>query len=307
MKRSDRPIIHIGFPKTASTTLQNKFFCELSSVCYLGKPLSEGNAFVEEFLHTITDCETQEYDEERLSLNLKNYSNDVRLIISEETFSTGSSLSGNVSRHEIADRLHSIFPEAKIIIVVREQESAIKSLFLQKMKSAYSSSYSFEAWMEQEQRKDNSKITSIFHLYDYSSLVGLYQERFGVENVRVLAYEQLHHSPISYYKQIAEFCGLKIDSKLEHIINCACSSHENATLTQKQLMIKKYALLFRALGFLVPQGLKKQILAYARKGSKVQVDVSDEQKTFIKKRYLCSNRELEKMTQLPLKKYGYSL
>ena len=127
--------IHIGYPKTATTTLQNHFFKNLNGFDLIGQPLTRENSDMQKFIHKITDSEALEYDEEKIKEELNHFLTDNKnIIISEESFSTGSSLSGRVDRVQIAKRLKSLFHNAKIILVLREQKSIVKSYYLQKKK-----------------------------------------------------------------------------------------------------------------------------------------------------------------------------
>ena len=124
--------IHIGYPKTGTTSIQANIFAQLNQIDYIGQPYNSAYDKSQVIVHTLTDCEEMEYNAHRLCQLIDDYCSDYnKLLISEETFSTGSNLSGRVDRFTIANRLKKIAPDATILISLREQSSIIKSFYLQ--------------------------------------------------------------------------------------------------------------------------------------------------------------------------------
>jgi len=103
MKKQET-VIHVGLSKTGTTFLQNFVFPRLNV------------NFVNGF--SIFD----KLDKDKLNL------------ISDETFSNDCLLNNCDNRLIVADRLHSLFPNAKVMIVLRERKTFINSMYSEYIK-----------------------------------------------------------------------------------------------------------------------------------------------------------------------------
>lgn len=82
-----------------------------------------------------------------------------------------------------AHRLHDIFPEAGILILIRNQRDFLRSYYKDDLVFGFSAP--FEAWLEWRKR---------YHMLNYprySHLIATYQEVFGRDQVCVLPFERL--------------------------------------------------------------------------------------------------------------------
>ncbi|UCH15518.1 MAG: hypothetical protein JSV22_06025, partial [Bacteroidales bacterium] len=121
------PIIHIGYPKTATSWLQKEFFPRASNLTVANRK-HIFRKIIEPYDFIIN------YDEIRAWIN-KNYSGKV--LFSDHGF-TGTNHSFGIRNYlirENAYRLNKIFPEAKIIIFIRNQPDIIASTYLQYLKA----------------------------------------------------------------------------------------------------------------------------------------------------------------------------
>jgi len=145
---------------------------------------------MQKIIHIITDCETIEYNENHLKNDIEKYITDnSKLLISEESFSTGSSLSGRVDRYQIAKRLKSLFPNAKIIIFIREQKSILKSTYLQKIKIDNNFKLQFSEWIDENVNSIHKE--NIFQYFYYTKLIELYEALFGLKNIKIFYLKSL--------------------------------------------------------------------------------------------------------------------
>lgn len=117
---------HVGLHKSGSTFLQNYFTWEkrIHHVTPRAnwKLFAVGNAF--NFNHAAA----RKYVAEHTSA-----ADDKPTVFSHERLS-GNTLNGYFDQKEIADRLHAVVPEARILLVVREQYSFIASSYRQYIK-----------------------------------------------------------------------------------------------------------------------------------------------------------------------------
>jgi len=171
--------IHIGLPKTGTTYLQKYVFPKIKGVNYLSP----------------------------LQIAMPNYIlsvevDDRPLLISDEYLSTNYFVDSkghmHGSRYTIAENLKKIFPDASIIIVLREKEQWLKSFYLQYLKSVYRTPISFEKF--KKGLKENGTL-------DFEKYIEYLKENF--RRVLVLDYEELRINPHGFIKKICDFMGVE--------------------------------------------------------------------------------------------------
>ncbi len=179
----NKTFIHIGCHKAGSTFIQGELLQKLNNI----KPVTYFNKkdYLEnEFLY-ISQCADIYYDNKVENSISKYYSEFQNIFISTEGFSgTGYNVfTGGFLIESIAKRLSNIFPDAKILIVIRNQKEAIESYFKDDVKYGYLSN--FEAWF-------NWRLNTYqLNYFKYFNLVKTYQKIFGRDNVKVLLFENL--------------------------------------------------------------------------------------------------------------------
>ena len=210
--------IHIGFPKNASTMLETFFFPYIENVHYMGKVYNGGltfpNAELESVFENIEKQESLYFDLEKskdiVNKYLEKIESHEKILISSEGFTTG-----HVDRGVIAQRLKQIFPQAKILIIVREQLSSLISMYAYlvgqnglSVNLAYGrpSVKSFKEWvLEQEDYLECSYLQKL----KYSKLIDAYSALFP--KVNVLLYEELCAHPENFCRGVCEFLDLGED------------------------------------------------------------------------------------------------
>jgi hypothetical protein len=127
--------VHIGYVKTGSTWIQ-KFLQDIDGISLLGH--GEFKAF-KDIIIDIVYLDDFNYNPEEIYGRVNEYFKKTsfpqkKIGISRE------SLSGHITglnSKSIADRLFGLFPECKIIIVLREQFSMLDSIYNQSIKKGY--------------------------------------------------------------------------------------------------------------------------------------------------------------------------
>ena len=127
-------------------------------------------------------------------------------IFSSERLS-GNPHSGYYDTSLLIDRMHKISPDAKIIIVLREQKSMIVSCYKQYVKCGGRSN--FEEYIFPP---DDGRIP-LFRLdaFKYDVLVKKYYETFKPENVLIMPYEMLAKDPKNFIEEIKQFIFVDLD------------------------------------------------------------------------------------------------
>lgn len=216
-------ILHVGYPKTATTTLQSVLFSKHNEIEYLGKFIpsfrySDPRLF--DLVNSLTTDFEINWNGEK---ELREYFGSVSLpkgkksiVLSSENFIHPWSQDPST----IAKRLARVCKGARIAITLREQESLLGSFYhsfgafgqyLYVHKNTYEPldiPISLKEWCELQFRVPPKNILG--HLC-YNQIVGAYEEAFGKNSVKVFVYEKLVADEIAFYEEWADF--LKIDKK----------------------------------------------------------------------------------------------
>ena len=127
-------------------------------------------------------------------------------VMTDERLS-GHPESGGYDSRAIRDRLHEAFPEARVLIVLREQRSVILSAYKQHVRVG--GRMSLERFLNPP--ISHGSAVPLFRpvFYEYDHLVNAYQEAFGRDRVCVVAYEQFRKDSNAFLQSIRSFVGLE--------------------------------------------------------------------------------------------------
>jgi hypothetical protein len=131
-------------------------------------------------------------------------------VISFERLS-GSPFSAGYDSAVIAERLVHIFPEAKVLAVIREQRSMIVSTYKQYVKSG--GAVSLARFIASPGSMAMRVPLFDLRYFEYDRLLRHYSELFGAERLLVLAYEEFVEDPTAFTAKIAQFAGLPSGAK----------------------------------------------------------------------------------------------
>ncbi len=191
------PLIHIGYHKTASTWLQRQFFSKQDDFAVLDfdKALYQIHPFQFE---AQAQAIAQKYAEKLDAVDPEKVP-----VLSNERLS-GHPHSGGHDSKEIADRLAEVFPGARILIVIREQKSAILSSYYQYVKKGGLCSLAHYVGP----RRDGH--VPLFHPdhFCYDGLIAYYFGKFGRERVCVVSYELFRDEPELFLEALLQFTGV---------------------------------------------------------------------------------------------------
>lgn len=305
---SKQTLIHIGYHKTGTTWLQKhlldnpdakfkRYFSKQDIRDYIVVPNSlsfEAN-------------ETQEYYN---SLLKQEDSSELVSVVSSERLS-GHPHSGGYDSKEIAIRLKQVFPNGKVLIVIREQKSAISSCYLQYIK--FGGPCSLKDYITPT--KKGLPVIPLFNFdhFNYLKLIDQYLELFGKENVLVLAYEQFKENPQSFCSQVSSFAGAQELETLpfSKVTNQRISPLSSNIARQLNKLLVKTTLNPSALNLMdSPELLMKSFIFLDRLIPKtIHKIFESKQKVFIKNnvgdRYKTSNQQLSEKLGIDLAAYGY--
>jgi hypothetical protein len=200
---ADPLLLHIGYHKTGSSWLQKSFFKDRANgYAWLGHKTAP-------IVWDIVRTPALEFDPVPLRrafepLLEKAREQELFPVVSFERFS-GHPFSGGYDSKEIAHRLHELFCNARVLIVIREQSEVILSAYKYYVLRGGASSVARFV----EPPAQHTARVPLFDLryYEYHHLIRHYQRLFGTERVLTLAYEQFATDSPSFIRQIADFTG----------------------------------------------------------------------------------------------------
>jgi hypothetical protein len=229
----ERPLIHIGYHKAGSTWLQ-LFLFNNKDIGFVSPFLREDDIgeniiYPNSLKFSIKDCTDHYY-------NTISQAKDGNLVpvLSYERLA-GNPHSGGYDGKEIANRLGSVFPRARILIIIREQRSMILSTYKQYI-------------IEGGPCKVNRYLTPtdqgkgripffLFEYFEYNNLIEYYMNLFNKSNVLVLPYEEFKLNPQSFIHQILIFSGINANHSL--ISKLPYHMHVNVALSGIAIDVKR--------------------------------------------------------------------
>jgi len=318
---------HIGFPKSASTTLQKQLFDKHDQINFMGiyptknigqdtddkniNTLYLKNETLKEFHNSLTNLEGIEY----YFSDVEKYYNEIKSLLSKDKLNVFSNerfasvLFAHKDRAEKARRIKQFFPDAKIVIIIRNQIDIIKSQYRDhpfdpRNLYANQKSVSIDKWVERDFKNyDISFVKSI----EYYKIVKYYSELFGKENIGVFLFEEMVQDLESFSKRLSNFLDID-ETETYNLLN---SKHENDGVSQNLNSYRKFK---ATVSSYIPTFLKnseliraldKQLFQKLKQGKKQKIEMSIRTKQKIFEYYNEQNKKLADEFDLNLKKYGY--
>lgn len=197
-------LIHVGCIKCGSTWMQRRLFPALQDVDFVGKryvadewgkPIWNGIVHDSEF----------SFDARKYAALLEAQASCLRNsfhIISSESLA-GQPYDGPPDVVRSADRIKAIFPEAKILMVIRKQACFFESMYKQFLLNG--GMLSFEKF-----RRSNTRHCRFdYEFMEFHRLAEYYIRLFGRENVCLLPFELLLKDHQAFADEVTTFLGCR--------------------------------------------------------------------------------------------------
>jgi hypothetical protein len=191
-------LVHVGCHKTGTRWLQNLVFEPMRG---FQQPWTQSD--LTRILVSPHDLEFDAEDARRRLAEARTHDAlpGVVDVASLERLS-GNPHSGGYDSRAIADRVHASFPDAQVLMVIREQSGMIASSYKQYVRVG--GSLPLSAYLGGDHRGARVPQFRLSH-FAYDRLIAHYQALFGSDRVLVLAYEHLAVDPTGFLAAIAEF------------------------------------------------------------------------------------------------------
>lgn len=307
-----RPLIHIGYPKSASTWLQEAFFPHVDNANLVPK-----SAVVETFM----EAGALSFDPDGARRRLRAVAPG-RMLLSFENLSGyphNGGMRGALSK-DLACRLHRTLPDADVVALIRRQTDILAASYAQYVKQGGThppDRYLFprDYRSHQHTRPDKNPRFELDH-FAYLPLLQLYRRLFGRDRVHVFLYEAFNADQAAF---IRDFCA-RLDLRCPHPL--ATHHYRNSSPPAPVLRLVRSVNLFTAgrvldksrvihipgaywLGRGIGRVLSR-LLAHTRRNGLSGL-LPEHRVRQIEEYYAASNVQLAAEFDLPLAQYGYAL
>lgn len=299
------PCIHIGSPKTGTSTLQQQVFPRHPEIDFLFWPKRTD---APEFYNYLYSDSIRDTDEARVPAaaflaDLLSPSSKV-VVFSREHLTGGKKFDMGQS----ARRLKPLFGDAKIIFTIRNQSNWLVS--------------SYVAILGQAQRPWRGGLPPTFQSYlqaqwderyrgrlvagDFGAIARCYVEQFGRDRVAVFLFEDLVANPEDYYARMFKFIG--VDPSVAP--NLVSQYVSNPRLTRRRYLYWRMRALCVPIALLYAFQRVPRLTMFDRflsGGPPVDFQISSEWRSRLEDYYRPGNRYLADTFGLPLDRHGYAL
>ena len=204
-----RLLLHIGYPKTATTWLQTQVFpVDLEGWFHLvgtRQSILTNFVTVNGFRFDPSSAMATFEDELKASVSSRRVP-----VISHERLA-GIGPSGGYDAQPIADRLARTFPRARVLIVIREQRKMLLSSWQQYVREG--GACSLRRYLDPP-RDDNIPLFR-YEQFEYDALIDYYRQLFSPERVCVIPLEQLARKPEAFLRTLTEFAGVDASTEID--------------------------------------------------------------------------------------------
>lgn len=291
------PLIHIGMPKCGSTWLQKHFFNHHHGYHKCYGPLDAHIAFISPRPFDWILPPT---------IDLDRAGARVPVITSESL--AGSPLTGGDNAEVILHRLHKTLPQARIFIVIREQQAMLRSIY--QLLVNWGNPHSVDVLLNNTLAGNSPRFSPDFLCFD--RIISAYQDRFGEDKVLALPMELFQQHAELFLQSINNFCDVDMD---RFPITADTLKRENATRSLASLEYKRFYNRFVAKTVFNPNGFHRpgKIQGAANVNLALSGRFEQWQETRFAKRvksllgdyYALSNDRTQQLTGIDLKALGY--
>jgi hypothetical protein len=314
MSMANQTWIHIGFPKCASTSLQRGFFAKCPCLDFVGR---DDNWQKNVPSHHLPLLQLGTLDEVHYQRNRQQIEDsllgsfregDFTRVLSDEILVSGRRpylrTIPVADPQLVADRLHSLFPEAEILMIIRNQVTFLESMAAQLIRNN-KVRLDLDDFYTLQRRHAEQGCGSFFDLPDYYAIFDLYEQTFGKGRVHVILLEDLGRKPLETMSQLIEWMGLTQRVHPEDYL----PERQNTRATHLELYEAKYRKYYKKALNCVPLPLRRAVTVPAKKFlarmTTIKYTFSPEQLAFLDSFYGPGNEKLEAATGCALAAAGY--
>lgn len=189
-------VVHIGYPKTGTTLLQKHIYPYFKDFKYLNYKTCH------ELFYTVIYKDELDYNSSLPLKTLAPYQSHEKLFASYESL-TGPLWFNGLNRSSIPKRLKGL-GVTKVIITIRHQVHEIDSCYRQYIQEG--GILSFEGALKTEEKYSWKNMIDLDY-FNYYSLIQLYADTFGKQNILIIPSELLKKDLVGTVRDIEAFIG----------------------------------------------------------------------------------------------------
>lgn len=307
-----RPIVHIGYHKTATTWFQKVFYPAVHDGAYLQRKLVR---------QLFLEPRVSEFNAAASRTAVLDACAGRQALLCEENLSGyihNGGLGGLVPAMA-AERLHQSLPEAQIVVFLREQASMVAASYVQYVRSggtrkplAYIGSQGSVTGARSHWYK-----VPLFDLdhFNYGPMLDHYARLFGREAVHVFLYEDFTRDPPAFIDRFCARLNLTVDLKaLDFSVRNPSLSIAGLRLMRRLNRFTRQSVIDKDVLISLP-GWYDRRWAVARGilGSRLEGRSTSEQLfgadmvASIRDHFAVANRDMARRWNLPLERAGYAI
>lgn len=193
-------LIHMGYPKTASTYLQTRFLNNAEAGL-----MTCGEWW--EIYRRLNRPNPLWYDRQAVQDHLEPLIADAKTrgltpVITHELL-VGHPAGGGYEAAEVGRRIRDLWPEATLLIVIREQRSILYSIYAEYVRNG--GPLSLEEYLEPA-GGDRQPVFD-FRYLEFDRLIGFLRGLFGAERVHAMPFELFAGDPLAFCNSILALVG----------------------------------------------------------------------------------------------------
>lgn len=200
-------LIHVGLHKCASTWLQSQLFDYPQRGFHSPWGRLPG--------HAVTEFVTVDpllFDPSNARRRLEEAARpapvaSVVTVLSHEALSSRPH-HGQLYAPIVAERLRDTFPEAKLLMIFREQRALIRSLYVEHVRNGGRTT--LDEFMGRGDEPPGFQPMCRLSFFEFDRLVTMYEDVFGAGRVLALPMEMLSHDADAFLRSICDFAGVGV-------------------------------------------------------------------------------------------------
>lgn len=306
--------LHVGYPKTGTSSLQRNLFgghsqifslrSQIDNLSQVRKAICRGpNAQLAHYRASLAPVigsapvETAVFSEEGFTSNFANAADE------------------GVNAGDVARRLATVFPpddyDTRVLLTIRKQQDILKS--------AYTFWYHLYEEMGYETLdalvaagvEGSEPARGILAWFRYANTVNAYVEAFGKDRVSVLLYERFDTEPRSFLTDLSHRLGVDVNEALR-LMNERLTYNASRTGDTYYQPTRIYHVLSSLKSTYLPNApsirrtwLGKKLVQFLKEGRGREIDYSADSLRRLRSFYQASNRRLVEAYDLPLREWDY--
>jgi len=215
MKHERTLLIHIGYPKTGTTWLQKIVFSnENAGFIPIGGERS--TVSINWFLEDVHFNWNPNKIRSEIDAYVSDLPENKTAVISQEIL-LGDPATQKYHGECVINRIYSAYPNAKILITIRDQVSIILSAYKEYILGG--GTYNFERFIGLDMQKKGFLPVCQYQFFKYDVVIDYIINLFGKDNVKVLPLELLKYDPNKYLGELFSFSGQEYRNEIIDMTN----------------------------------------------------------------------------------------